>query len=62
MLRQEQRLLYGGHVIKPFFTGVVVNDVSVTDNKDGSYIIWFRPEECGTLKIRSMEDMLRSVL
>ena len=48
--KNKQRLLYGGDVIKPFFTGVEVSDISVTDNKDGSYIIRFRPEGCGPLK------------
>ena len=39
-----------GQHIKPFFTGVQVSDVAVTDNKDGSYIISFCPRQSGMLK------------
>ena len=39
--RSNHRLGYGGHVIKPSFTGVEVSDVAITDNGDGSYIISF---------------------
>ena len=46
--RNNQRMR--GQHIKPFFTGVQVSDVAVTDNKDGSYIISFCPRQSGMLK------------
>ena len=48
--KNNQRLNYGGHHIKPSFTGMEVDDVVVTDNKDGSYSISFRPRQVGMLK------------
>ncbi len=46
----NQRLRCGGQDIKPSFTGMYVCDVSVTDNKDSSYIIHFCPRQGGMLK------------
>ena len=40
---KNQRLNYGGQRIKPSFTGMNVDEVAVTDNKDGSHTISFRP-------------------
>jgi hypothetical protein len=46
----NRRLKYGGLDIKPSFTGVNVEKVTVTDNKDGSYTISFCPVQVGILK------------
>ena len=54
--RKKQRLISGGLVIKPFFTGVEVSDVSVTDNKDGSHTIGFSPCLGGMLKLEVSID------
>ena len=43
----ENKRRLRGQVIKPLFTGVVVSDVVVNDNKDGSYIISFCPRQDG---------------
>ena len=48
--KDNQRLRYGGHNVKPSFTGMEVSDVAVTDNKDGSYTIGFCPRQSGMLK------------
>ena len=48
--RNYRKLRYGGQDVKPSFTGISVNDVSVTDNKDGSYTISFCPCQVGMLK------------
>ena len=53
---KKRRLLDGGHVIKPSFTGVEISDVSVTDNKDGSYTIDFCPRTGGMLKFEVFID------
>jgi hypothetical protein len=50
--KNNRRLRYGGHDIKPSFTGMEVSDVAVTDNKDGSYIISFSPRQGGMLKFK----------
>ncbi|XP_028394723.1 tripartite motif-containing protein 45-like [Dendronephthya gigantea] len=43
----NRRLRYGGHDIKPSFTGMEVSDVAVADNNDGSYVISFYPRGLG---------------
>ena len=48
--QNNRRLRYGGHDIKPLFTGMEVSDVAVTDNKDSSYTISFCPRQGGMLK------------
>ena len=47
---ENQRLRYGSQDIQPLFSGVEVCDVSTIDNKDGSFIINFRPRRGGILK------------
>ena len=54
--KKKRRLSDGGYVIKPSFTGVEVSDVSVTDNKDGSYTIDFCPRLGGMLKFEASID------
>ena len=54
--KENRRLRYGGHVIKPSFTGVKVNDVAITDNKNGSYIISFAPRQYGVLEFKVSID------
>ena len=54
--KNKQKLLDGGHVIKPSFTGVEVSNVSVTNNKDGSYTIGFSPCLGGMLKLEVSID------
>ena len=48
--KNNRKLRYGGQDVKPSFTGINVNDVSVTDNIDGSYTISFCPCQLGMLK------------
>ena len=48
--KDNRRLRYGGHDVKPLFTGMEVSDVVVTDNNDGSYSISFCPRQGGMLK------------
>jgi hypothetical protein len=48
--KNNRRLRYGVHDIKPAFTGMEVSDVAVTDNKDSSYTISFCPRQGGMLK------------
>ena len=54
--KENRRLGYGGHVIKPSFTGVRVSGVAITDNKNGSYIISFIPRQHGVLKFEVSID------
>ena len=56
--KNNGRIRYGGHVIKPSF-GIKVRDDAVTDNKDGSYTIRFCPDLCGML---SFEVSINGVL
>ena len=48
--RDNQRLKWGGQDVKPSFTGIEVADVVVTDNKNGSHTVSFRPCQSGMLK------------
>ena len=48
--KENQRLRYGSQDIQSLFSGVEVCDVSTIDNKDGSFIINFRPRRGGILK------------
>ena len=48
--KDNRRLRYGGHDVKPLFTGMEVSDVAVIDNNDGSYSISFCPRQGGMLK------------
>ena len=48
--KENQKLRYGSQDIQTLFTGVEVSDVSTIDNKDGSFIINFRPRRGGILK------------
>ena len=48
--KENRRLKYGCQEIKPLFTGMEVSDVAVTDNKDGSFTVNFRPCQGGMLK------------
>ena len=50
--QDNQRLKWGGQNVKPSFTGMDVCDVIVTDNKDGSHTIRFRPRQGGMLKFQ----------
>ena len=54
--KNKQRLPDGGHVIRPSFTGVEVSNISITDNKDGSYTIGFCPRLSGMLKFEVSID------
>ena len=48
--KNNRKLRYGGQDVKLSFTGINVNNVSVTDNKDGSYTISFCPCQVGMSK------------
>ena len=48
--KNNRKLRYGGQDVKLSFTGINVNNVSVTDNKDGSYTISFCACEVGMSK------------
>ena len=48
----NRRLQYGGLDIKPSFTGIKVDNVTVKDNKDGSYTITFYPSQLGLLNYK----------
>ena len=50
--KNNKKLNYGGQHIKPSFTGMEVGDVAVTDNKNGSHSISFRPCQGGMLKFQ----------